>query len=134
MATHFVKAMRTRFEVEIMSDQLFHPSNGLGGYKELVAIDTNKVRIARKARVTSIEAALNAFPKSGTKRRKIYDYLERQGATGATDEEIETALQISGNTVRPTRGGLVEDGFVQDAGFNRPTKSGNDAIVWTVKR
>jgi transcription initiation factor IIE alpha subunit len=117
-----------------MSDQLFHPSNGLGLYKELIAIDADKVVIARKANINSIEAALKALPKSGTKRRKIYEYLERQGVIGATDEEIETALQISGNTVRPTRGGLVEDGFVKDAGFNRPTRSGNDATVWTVKR
>jgi hypothetical protein len=126
--------MRTRIEVEIMSDQLFHPSNGLGLYKELIAIDVDKVVIARKANINSIEAALKALPKSGTKRRKIYEYLERQGANGATDEEIETALQISGNTVRPTRGGLVEDGFVRDAGFNRPTRSGNDATVWTVTK
>jgi hypothetical protein len=28
-----------------------------------------------------------------------------------TDDEIEDALGIDGNTVRPTRGGLVEDGL-----------------------
>jgi hypothetical protein len=41
-------------------------------------------------------------------------------------------LSISGNTVRPTRGSLVKDGFIVDSGLVRLTKAGNPAIVWRV--
>jgi transcription initiation factor IIE alpha subunit len=60
----------------------------------------------------------------------VYDFINRVG--GATDEEIEEALSISGNTVRPTRGSLVKDGFIVDSGLERLTKAGNPAIVWRV--
>jgi hypothetical protein len=52
---------------------------------------------------------------------------------GATDEEIERALGISGNTVRPTRGSLVKDKFVYATDLERPTLAGNMAIVWKAR-
>ena len=76
-----------------MSEQLamFAPSNGLGGHKELSIIDRNVVVIARNAQTTSIKAALRAQPRSGTKRRSVFDYLRTHDAT---DEEIERALNL----------------------------------------
>ena len=88
------------------------------------------VAISRSAHPTSANAALRALPKSGSKRKRVYDFINRVG--GATDEEIEQALDISGNTVRPTRGSLVKDGFIVDSGLERLTKAGNPAIVWRV--
>jgi len=115
-----------------MSEQLamFAPSNGLGGHKELSIIDRNVVVIARNAQQTSVKAALRAQPRSGTKRRLVFDYLRTHDAT---DEEIERALNISGNTVRPIRGSLVKDGLIVDSGARRLTIAGNEAIVWSVK-
>jgi len=119
-------------ETNTMSDlQLFAPTRGLGAYREECAIDRNTVIISSSAKPTSVIAALQALPKSGSKRRRVYDYLKQTG--GATDEEIERALGISGNTVRPTRGSLVKDKFVYATELERPTISGNMAIVWKAR-
>ena len=93
-------------------------------------IDRNKVKVAHNAQNTSILAAEKALPKSGTKRRRVYDYISGRGLYGATDDEIENALGIDGNTVRPTRGGLVEDGYIINTGTTRKNKHGNECIVW----
>lgn len=110
---------------------MFQQVVGLGGSHERGIIERNVVVVAREPQETSLKAALRALPKSGTKRARYYDHLKRCG--GATDEEMERALGISGNTVRPTRVSLVRDGLVEDSGLTRPTISGNDAIVWRVR-
>jgi hypothetical protein len=111
---------------------MFQQVVGLGGAVEREMVERNVVIVAREPQETSLKAALRALPKSGTKRARLYDYLASCG--GATDEEMEHALGISGNTVRPTRVSLVRDGLVEDSGLVRPTVSGNDAIVWRVHR
>jgi transcription initiation factor IIE alpha subunit len=88
-------------------------------------IDRNRVRVASNAQRTSILAAEKALPRSGTKRRRVYDYIVNRGLHGATDDEIQDALGIDGNTVRPTRGGLVEDGHIIDTGTTRKNKHHN---------
>jgi transcription initiation factor IIE alpha subunit len=93
-------------------------------------IDRNRVRVASNAQRTSLLAAEKALPRSGTKRRRVYDYIVNRGLQGATDDEIQDALGIDGNTVRPTRGGLVEDGHIIDTGTTRKNKHGNECIVW----
>ncbi len=116
-----------------MNDQLsmFTQTVGLAGTQERLTVDRNVVIIARNAQPTSRKAALRALPKSGTKRSRLYTFLDQSG--GATDEEMELALGIPGNTVRPTRVSLVRDGLVEESGKTRPTISGNDAIVWRVR-
>ena len=93
-------------------------------------IERNTVKVARNAQQTSVLAAEKALPRSGTKRRMVYDYISRCGIRGATDDEIEATLGIDGNTVRPTRGGLVEDGYIINTGTTRKNKHGNECIVW----
>ena len=106
---------------------MFSPSVGLGGTYERPAINREIVIIAREAKQTSVDAALKAKPKTGKKRQRVHAYLLGRPAT---DEEIEIALNMSGNTVRPTRGTLVKDGHVIDSGVRRLTRAGNEAIVW----
>lgn len=90
------------------------------------AVNRPVVAVGRQA--TSRAAATAALPKSGSNRARILDYIRT--AEGATDEEIEVALKLSGNTVRPCRVSLVNDGWVTDSGQRRPVRSGNFAIVW----
>ena len=107
--------------------EMFTPSIGLGGIVERPALDRNTVAMHHDAQHTSFKAAIKVLPKTGTYRQRVYQYLLAQSAT---DEEIETALGMSGNTVRPTRGSLVKDGYIKDSKQTRLTRAGNDAIVW----
>ena len=95
-----------------------------------MSVDRNFVAISSKAQRTSVSAALSALPRSGTIRRKVYDYFVDRGLRGATDQEVEIALQISGNTLRPTRGSLVKDGYLIDTGTTRKNYNQQDCIVW----
>lgn len=79
---------------------------------------------------TSIEARAKIEPKIGTLRRKVYELFLNKGMSGLTDQEIEKYLHLDGNTVRPIRGSLVEDGFVIDTGTIRKNDKGNNCIVW----
>jgi transcription initiation factor IIE alpha subunit len=93
-------------------------------------IDSNKVIIAHNAKQTSIDAAQGALLKSGSIRRKVYEYILAQGLRGATDQEIERTLHIDGNTVRPTRKNLENDGHIVDSGMVRKNHKDNNCTVW----
>lgn len=81
-------------------------------------------------RQTSIAAKKTANTK--TLRAKVYDFIAKRPAKGATLEEIELGLKLSGNTVRPRRKELEERGLIRDSGMRRKTVSGRDAIVWVL--
>jgi len=109
--------------------EMFTTQVGLGGTKELPAVDRNVVIVHHDAQHTSIRAAIRVLPKTGSHRMRVYESLCLHNAT---DEELETLLNMSGNSIRPTRGSLVKDGLVKATGFTRLTRSGNDAMVWQV--
>lgn len=90
----------------------------------------NSVIISSNAQRTSIAAAAKVLPRTGSLKRKVYEYIVGQGMRGATDQEIEKTLQIEGNTVRPTRVGLIKDGYIIDSGTTRKNHHNNDCIVW----
>lgn len=82
------------------------------------------------AAVTQRQAAILAFPGTGTQRRRVLDHIARTG--GATDEEMQQALDMNPSTQRPRRVELVDDGWVEDSGRTRKTPSGRDAVVWVL--
>ena len=90
----------------------------------------NKVIIATKARETSRIAAERVYPKSGSIRLSVYEYLIRQGLRGATDQEMQSNLNLSGDTIRPTRMTLLKDGYIIDSGETRNNLNGNPCVVW----
>lgn len=77
---------------------------------------------------TQVNAALMAYPKSGTARRRVLEFIEAHH--GATDDEVQVGLGMNPNTQRPRRVELVEGGFIRDSGQRRKTQGGADAIVW----
>jgi hypothetical protein len=85
---------------------------------------------------TQVAAAAAALPRTGTWRRWVLDAIgaawpvRPDGSGGLTDEEIEDALGIGGNTERPRRKKLEEAGLILDSGATRPTSTGKAAIVW----
>ena len=55
---------------------------------------------------TSRAAAHSVASEATAQRERVYAYIRSCGALGATDQEIESALNLGGNTVRPRRGEL----------------------------
>lgn len=60
----------------------------------------------------------------------VLAFLQEQGEHGATDQEIEDATGLPGNSERPARLSLVRAGKVADSGRYRSTRAGLPAIVW----
>lgn len=77
---------------------------------------------------TSKVAASAILPNAKTLRAAVLNYLRAYG--GATDDEIQAALNMSGNTERPRRRELEQHGLVRDSGRRRLTHSGRQAVVW----
>ena len=65
-----------------------------------------------------------------TLRREVEVYLISQGVNGATDEEIQDALGMEGNTERPRRVELIEAGLVWNTGSTRKSKANRDNTIW----
>lgn len=51
--------------------------------------------------------------------------------SGLTDDEIETRMGRTHQSVSACRNTLMRKGYVVDSGKRRRTRSGNEAIVWT---
>jgi hypothetical protein len=79
---------------------------------------------------TSKEAAKSILPKVGTQRHAVMEFIRTQGIKGATDEEVQTALNLRVQSETPRRVELVRDGLVHDSGSTRQTSSDKPATVW----
>lgn len=79
---------------------------------------------------TSFIAAKTFEPKAPTARGRVLEYIKHSGDQGATDEEIQVALQMNPSTQRPRRIELVESEAVRDSGIRRETSGGRMAVVW----
>jgi hypothetical protein len=90
----------------------------------------NYVIVSKTARNTSRWSAAKAYPKSGTTRLKVYELIFSRGLAGMTDQEIQTTLHLSGDTVRPSRIKLLRDGLIIDSGETRNNSNGNPCVVW----
>lgn len=82
---------------------------------------------------TSIEAAESIQLSAETLRAQALAYIRARGADGATDDEVQHAMNMNGSTERPRRCELVARGLIRDSGRVRKTRSGRAAIVWTLK-
>ena len=84
------------------------------------------------ARTTSVAAKVAIGPVAKNLRQQVFLHLLSLWPSGATLNEIEAALEMPGNTVRPRRIELEKKGFVKDSGLRRVTPTGRNAIVWVV--
>lgn len=83
---------------------------------------------------TSRTAGRMAKVSAATLRADVLAFLRLRGVEGATDEEIQEALDLPGNTERPRRGELVRMEMVEDSHRTRKTHSGLLAVVWIARR
>lgn len=79
--------------------------------------------------MTQLTLELHQQPRH-TQRGAIYEWLTLQGEHGATDEEIQNALRLPGDTERPRRQELQKLGMVVDSERKRMTKHMRPATVW----
>lgn len=96
------------------------------GIEERPSIDRNVTRSGPQE--TSQEAARRALGRTGCQRRAIYEETLRRG--GMTCDEICDRLQLLVQSATPAINTLARDGWLQDSGRRRNTRSGNPAIVW----
>lgn len=82
---------------------------------------------------TSVAAYESVQSTVAITREQVYEFL-RSRPLGATDEQVQDALDMNPSTERPRRGELVKRGRVQDSGDRLPTRSGCLAIVWEATR
>jgi len=83
-------------------------------------------------RATSIQAQIKAAPRMSSHKARVYQFLVDRMDQGATDQEMQFALKMSGDTLRPTRGKLLKENLIYDSGKTRKNENGNDCIVWVV--
>lgn len=81
---------------------------------------------------TSLAAAIAIEPHAETLRERVYAAIVKAGERGATDEEIQAATGMDGNTQRPRRVELARAGAIEVAGL-RKTTANKDATVWVAK-
>ena len=79
---------------------------------------------------TSRAAAKAIKPASRTLEKMVLAHIRACDNYGATDQEIQQALSLSGDTERPRRWQLVKYGLICNSGFKHKTDSGLLATVW----
>lgn len=84
---------------------------------------------AAAAPATERAAAVLVYPRTGTTRRAVLDFIRAQGSAGATDEEISIHCGLRLYTAAPRRNELKNDGWVEASGRKRPTTTGTDAMT-----
>lgn len=72
--------------------------------------------------------------RDGTLRKSMFRQVQLRGEKGYTDDELETVLGKSHQSVSAARNGLMQDGLLVDSGEKRPTRYGFDAIVWVTNK
>lgn len=82
-------------------------------------------------RDTSRAAAEAIEPSAGSLRGMVLDLIRYRG--NATDDEIESELDLRHQTASARRRELVLGGLIFDSGLRRKTRSGRNAIVWVAR-
>ena len=82
---------------------------------------------------TSQAAAESIEPTAGTLRAQVLEFLRGRGLFGATDHEMQEALNMNPSTQRPRRNELNRQGLIQRVQMTRKTPSGRKAVVWVAR-
>lgn len=109
-------------------DRRFPTRDTIGG-----ALDRNVTSVGRRSPRTSHAAAERIYPRTGSMRRAVIEWLAGREIAGATDDEIEAHFGWTHQSASACRNRLMNDGWVEDSGEKRKVRrSGNLAIVWTL--
>lgn len=78
---------------------------------------------------TSQAAAEANAPNAANQRERVLNAIITAGGAGLTDDEIQTKLEMPGNTQRPRRKELEQAARIEPAGTRLNTR-GNRCRVW----
>ena len=98
------------------------------GIEERPPVDRNVTRTGPQE--TSQAAARRALGRSGSQRNAIYQEIKSRGSDGMTCDEICEYFQMLVQSATPAINTLANDGWLEDSGRRRNTRSGREAIVW----
>ena len=98
------------------------------GIEERPPVDRNVTRTGPQE--TSQNAARRALGRSGSQRNAVYEEIKSRGSDGLTCDEICVILQMLVQSATPCINTLSRDGWLEDSGRRRNTRSGREAIVW----
>ncbi len=85
--------------------------------------------------ITSISAAVSMRAIAPTQRARILAYVDSHGSEGSTRDEIEDALGLKGDSVRPRVRVLLDEGkLIELEKVYRQTRNGFWALVLVSKR
>lgn len=87
-------------------------------------------RWGKSAPSTSRLAALRNYPRNGTQRGRILQWIQRRGDVGATVDEAEIASGWSHQTTSARVNELMNGGWIVDSGQKRRTRNRTPATVW----
>ena len=95
-------------------------------------VDRQVVAVHKNAQETSRLAAQKVLPRTGTKRKIIFDLIQESGLFGLCDHEIEQRTGWLHQSASSVRNSLMKDGWLKDSGLRRTTPQGNPAICWVL--
>lgn len=98
------------------------------GYRVIGPDPDAEFNVRRDARDTS--RAIEPKLRKGTLQVKMLDTFKAAGEQGLTDDEMEAMSHLSHQSISACRNTLMRKGLVRDSGVRRPTRYGNNAIVW----
>lgn len=118
-------------EAEVASSLELRDQNGQGKLRleaEVPLSDLDEKRMGSFVRdsSTSRQAALDAYPRQDSARRRVIEALARGPLTR---DELASVLSMPANTVRPRVAELVEGGWIVSTDSTRKTKTGSNAEV-----
>lgn len=102
-------------------------------------IDENVAPVGREHPETAHRAARRALPRTGSKRRAAWDWIDSR-PEGATAEEVGDHFGWEHQVYSPTISTLAHDGHLEavrtasGAPVTRLTRAGNDAQVYVTVR
>lgn len=118
----------TRHELELVKRLVTELADGLQA--------THVYPEVSGTRDTSAAALAAVLPKASGQRARVLNVFDRQRRlridgpeSGATDVQLVNVTNLPPNSVRPRRGELVAQGWLEDSGDRREHR-GHDHIVW----
>lgn len=97
--------------------------------EKATGVDTPSLGPYERSSGTSRQAAVDNFPRSGTQRARVLEFIAAAGPRGCTRDEVTAGLGLPDSSTDPRVWELLRGGFVEPTGETRETRAGSHADV-----